>query len=41
MATDPTIEEQLVILDQEREGREEEEAARELAERLGLRFRSR
>ena len=38
MATDPTIEEQLVILDQEREGREEEEAARELAERLGLPF---
>jgi len=38
MATDPTIEEQLVILDQAREGREEEEIARELAERLGLPF---
>jgi len=36
MATDPTIEEQLVILDQEREGREDEQVARALAERLEL-----
>jgi type II secretory ATPase GspE/PulE/Tfp pilus assembly ATPase PilB-like protein len=38
MATDPNLEEQLVILDQEREGREEEQKARDLAERLGLNF---
>jgi type II secretory ATPase GspE/PulE/Tfp pilus assembly ATPase PilB-like protein len=36
MATDPDIEEQLVILDQAREGNEEEERARELAGRLQL-----
>ncbi len=36
MATDPNIEEQLVILDQAREGREDEQEARALAERLGL-----
>ena len=38
MATDPNLEEQLVILDQEREGGEEEQKARDLAERLGLEF---
>ena len=38
MATDPNIEQQLVILDQEGEGREEEMAAAALAERLGLPF---
>jgi len=38
MATDSNIEEQLVILDQEREGREEEQKARDLAERLSLDF---
>jgi len=38
MATDPNLEEQLVILDQEREGREEEQKARDLAERLGMKF---
>ena len=38
MATDPNIEEQLVILDQEHAGLEEEEKARKLAERLGLAF---
>ena len=38
MATDPNLEEQLVILDQEREGAEEEQKARDLAERLGLEF---
>ncbi len=38
MATDPNLEEQLVILDQEREGREEEQKARDLAERLGMDF---
>ena len=38
MATDPNLEEQLVILDQEREGREEEQRARDLAERLGMEF---
>jgi len=38
MATDPNLEEQLVILDQEREGREEEQKAHDLAERLGLEF---
>jgi type IV pilus assembly protein PilB len=36
MATDTNLEEQLVILDQEREGREDEQTARALAERLGL-----
>jgi len=38
MATDPNLEEQLVILDQEREGREEEQKARDLAERLDMEF---
>jgi type IV pilus assembly protein PilB len=38
MATDPNIEEQLVILEQEREGAEEEQEARKLAERLQLPF---
>ncbi len=38
MATDPNLEEQLVILDQEREGREDEQEAQALAERLGLPF---
>jgi len=38
MATDPNLEEQLVILDQEREGGEEEQKARDLAERLGMEF---
>jgi type IV pilus assembly protein PilB len=38
MATDPDIEEQLVILDQAREGNEEEQKARELATRLQLPF---
>jgi len=38
MAIDPNLEEQLVILDQEREGAEEEQKARDLAERLGLEF---
>ncbi len=38
MATDPNLEEQLVILDQEREGGEDERKARDLAERLGLGF---
>ncbi|MDX2435545.1 MAG: GspE/PulE family protein [Acidobacteriota bacterium] len=38
MATDPDIEEQLVILDQAREGNEEEQQAKELAERLQLPF---
>jgi type IV pilus assembly protein PilB len=38
MATDPNLEEQLVILDQEREGREEEQKARDLAERLAMEF---
>ena len=38
MATDPNLEEQLVILDQEREGGKEEQKARELAERLGMEF---
>ena len=38
MATDPNLEEQLVILDQAREGREDEQEARALAERLGLPF---
>ncbi len=38
MAIDPNLEEQLVILDQEREGGEEEQKARDLAERLGLDF---
>jgi len=38
MATDPNLEEQLVILDQEREGGKEEQKARELAERLGMDF---
>ncbi len=38
MATDPNIEQQLVILDQEGEGREEERAAAALAEHLGLPF---
>jgi type IV pilus assembly protein PilB len=38
MATDPNLEEQLVILDQEREGGEDEQKARDLAERLGLDF---
>ena len=38
MATDPNLEEQLVILDQEREGGKEEQEARELAERLGMEF---
>jgi type IV pilus assembly protein PilB len=38
MATDPDIEEQLVILDQAREGNEEEQKARELAIRLQLPF---
>jgi type IV pilus assembly protein PilB len=38
MATDPDIEEQLVILEQAREGNEEEQKARELAERLHLHF---
>jgi type IV pilus assembly protein PilB len=37
MATDPNIEQQLVILDQE-EGHEEEASARTLAERLGMPF---
>jgi type IV pilus assembly protein PilB len=40
MATDPNLEEQLVILDQEREGHEDEQEARALAERLGLPFDS-
>ena len=38
MATDPNIEQQLVILDQEGEGREEERAAAALAQHLGLPF---
>ena len=38
MATDPNIEEQLVILDQAREGNEDEQKARELASRLDLPF---
>ncbi len=38
MATDPNLEEQLVILDQEREGGEDERKARDLAVRLGLGF---
>jgi len=38
MATDPNLEEQLVILDQEREGGKEEQKAQELAERLGMDF---
>jgi len=38
MTTDPNLEEQLVILDREREGREDEEAAHELAQRLELPF---
>jgi type II secretory ATPase GspE/PulE/Tfp pilus assembly ATPase PilB-like protein len=38
MATDPNLEEQLVILDQEREGGKEEQKARELAEHLGMEF---
>jgi type II secretory ATPase GspE/PulE/Tfp pilus assembly ATPase PilB-like protein len=38
MARDPNLEEQLVILDQEREGGKEEQKARELAERLGMEF---
>jgi len=38
MATDPNLEEQLVILDQEREGGKEEQKARDLAERLGMEF---
>jgi type IV pilus assembly protein PilB len=38
MATDPNLEDQLVILDHDREVREEEQAARELAERLQLPF---
>ncbi len=38
MAVDPNLEEQLVILDQEREGGEDEQKARDLAERLGLDF---
>ena len=38
MATDPNLEEQLVILDQEREGGKEEQRARELAKRLGMKF---
>jgi type II secretory ATPase GspE/PulE/Tfp pilus assembly ATPase PilB-like protein len=38
MATDPNLEEQLVILDQEREGGKEEQRARELAKRLGMEF---
>jgi type IV pilus assembly protein PilB len=38
MATDPNIEEQLVILDQARDGDEEEQKARELAGRLQLPF---
>ncbi len=38
MATDPNLEEQLVILDQEREGGEEEQKARDLAECLGMEF---
>jgi type IV pilus assembly protein PilB len=38
MATDPNLEEQLVILDHDREVREEEEEARQLAERLQLPF---
>jgi len=38
MATDPNLEEQLVILDQQREGGKEEKKARELAERLGMNF---
>jgi len=36
MATDPNLEEHLVRLDQEREGREDEQEAQALAERLGL-----
>ena len=36
MATDPNLEEQLVILDQAREGRADEQEARALAKRLGL-----
>ncbi len=36
MATDPNLEEQLVNLDQEREGHADEGIARALAERLGL-----
>ena len=38
MATDPNIEQQLVILDQEGEGREEERAAAALAQHLCLPF---
>ena len=38
MATDPNLEEQLVILDQQREGGKEEQKARELAERLSMEF---
>jgi len=38
MATEPDIEEQLVILDQARAGNEEEQKAEELAERLQLPF---
>lgn len=38
MATEPDIEEQLVILDQAREGSEEEQEAKKLAERLQLPF---
>ena len=38
MATDPNLEQQLVILDHDREVREEEEEARQLAERLQLPF---
>ena len=38
MATDPNLEEQLGILDQEREGGKEEQKARDLAERLGMEF---
>ena len=38
MATDPNLEEQLVILDRDREVSEGERMARELAERVGLPF---
>ena len=38
MATDPNLEEQLVILDRDREVSEGEREARELAERIGLPF---
>ena len=38
MATDPNLEKQLVMLDQEAEEQEEEKNARELAERLDLPF---